>query len=103
MTWSKIYFWIATSVADIPAVNPNAYKTFLANGVSTFLINGKPAVIDGLRKFKNSPSWLVTFLVVHFDKILLFSKDLITVAVIISFITLFRRVIPETLIDEFVF
>ena len=72
-------------------------KTFLANGVSTLFINGKPAVINGLRKFKNPPSWLVIFLVVPCNKITLFSKDLITL--IIFFISLFVRVIsfPKTL------
>ena len=68
-------------------------KTLLANGVSTFFINDKLAVINGLRKFKNPPSWLVIFLVVSFNKIPLFSKDLITF--IISFISLLVRVIPE--------
>ena len=56
--------------------------------VTKSLINGKPAAINGLRKVKNSPSWLVIFL-----EISLFSKDLITF--IISFISLSVRVIPE--------
>ena len=43
------------SSADIPYDNPNRNKTFLANGVSTYFIDGKPAVINGLRKFKNPP------------------------------------------------
>ena len=32
----KIYFQIAVSVADAAAVNPNAIKTLLANGLSIF-------------------------------------------------------------------
>ena len=56
-----MFFWIAASAADIPAGNPNGHKTLLANGVSTFFINGKTAVINGLRKFKNPSSWLVFF------------------------------------------
>ena len=35
-------------------------------------------VINGIRKFKDPPSWLVIFVVVPFDEIALFSKDLIT-------------------------
>ena len=36
--------------------NPYGNKTLLARGVSTLFINGKPAVFNGLRKFKNLPS-----------------------------------------------
>ena len=86
-------FWIVASVADIAADNPNGSKTFLANGISTLFINGKPAVINVLRKFNNPLSLLVIFVVIPFNKIPLFSKDLITF--IISFISLFVRVIPE--------
>ena len=32
----NIFLWIAASVADAAAVNPNGNKTFLANGVNTF-------------------------------------------------------------------
>ena len=63
----------------------------LANGVSTFFINGKPAAINGLRKLRNP--WLVVFLVVPFNKIPLFSKDLISF--IISFISLIVSVILQ--------
>ena len=34
----KIFFWIAASVAEASAVNPNGTKTLLANGVSIFLL-----------------------------------------------------------------
>ena len=47
---------MAASAADIHVDNPNGNKIFLANSVSIFFINGKPAVINGLRKFKNPPS-----------------------------------------------
>ena len=40
----------------IPAVNPNGIKMRLVNGVSTFFINGKLAVINGLRKLTNRHS-----------------------------------------------
>ena len=62
------FFLIAASTADIPADNPNSNKTLLANTVSTFFINGKTAVINGLRKSKNPRS----FLVVPFNKIFVF-------------------------------
>ena len=40
---SKMFFWVAASIADTAAVNPNAIKKLLANGVGAFFINGKPA------------------------------------------------------------
>ena len=86
------FFWIAASVADAAAVNPNGFKALLAYGVSSFFYNGKRAVINGLRKSRNSPFCLAIFLVIFFIKIFLFSKD--SIIVIISF-TLFVRVIPE--------
>ena len=69
--------------------------------MSRRFINCKPAVINGLRKFKNHLSWLATFQVVPFNKIPLFSKGVITF--IISFISLFIRVIPERLMMKFLF
>ena len=65
----KLFVWIAASVADAVPVNPNGTKTLLANIINTFFINIKPAVINGLRKLRNPPSWLVIFLVVPFNKI----------------------------------
>ena len=47
---------MATSVVYAVVINPNGTKKFLASGVSTFFINGKPIVINCLRKFKNPPS-----------------------------------------------
>ena len=87
--------------AEIPDNNLNGNKTFLPNGVSTLFINGKRAVINGLRKFKNPPSWLVMFPVFPFNKIDLFFKGLITFT--IYFISLSVRVIPvpETLSEAF--
>ena len=67
-----------------------------ATNVSTLFINAKPAVINGLRNLGNASSWLVIFLVVPFNKIYLFSKDLI--AFMMSFTSLFVRVIPEPVI-----
>ena len=47
---------------------------------------------------RNLSSWLVVFLVVPYNKIPPFSKDLI--AFITYFISLFVRVIPEPVVDE---
>ena len=80
-------------VADVAADNPNVNKTVLTRGVSILFINGRPAVINGLRKMRNPPSGLVMSLLVFLNKILLFSKDLITFT--ISLAALFIRVIPE--------
>ena len=49
----KISLCIAASVVAIPADNPNGMKKLLARGISTLFINGKPAVINGLRKLRN--------------------------------------------------
>ena len=63
----------------------------LANGVSTFFINGKPTDINGLRKLKNLLPWLVMFLAVSSKNMPLFSKDLIAFIIF----SLFVNVIPE--------
>ena len=80
------------SAADIPSDNPNGIKTLLARDVSTFFINGNQLSL----MVKNPPSWLVIFLVVPFNKIPLFSKDLITFIIyfLSSFLELF--LIPVT-------
>ena len=91
----EIFFWIAASAADIPADNSNGIKTLLASERGTLFINGKLALINDLRKFRNPPSWMVIFVVVPLNKIPLLSKDLITF--ITSFISLFVGVIPEPL------
>ena len=46
------FFWIAASSVD----NPNGIKTILVNGVRKVFINGKPAVINGIRKLRIPPS-----------------------------------------------
>ena len=80
----------------IPTDNCNGIETLLGNGVNTFSINDKQAVINGLRKLTKPPFWLVIFLVVPVNKSPLFSKDLFTF--IMSFASLFVRVIPEALL-----
>ena len=53
---------------------------------------------NGLRKLVNAPSGLVVFLVVSFNKIPLFSEDLITF--IIFFISLFVSVFPNPYVSD---
>ena len=50
LAYPKFISWIAASVADADAVNPNGIKTFLANGLSIFFIKSKP-VLTNLLKF----------------------------------------------------
>ena len=50
------FFLISAYVADIPAYNPNCFKTLLARGVSSLFINCKPVVIHDLIRFKDRPS-----------------------------------------------
>ena len=71
----SIFFSITASVAESAVVNPKGTQTLLVNGMNTFFNNGKPTGINGLRKLRNLPSWLVIFLVVPFKKVLLFSKS----------------------------
>ena len=91
-----ILFWITASCDNATAVNPNGTKTHLPNDVSTFYIYGNPAFNTGLWNLRNLISWLIIFLVVPFNKIPLFSKDLITL--ITSFISLFANVNREPLL-----
>ena len=56
-----IFFEIAASVADAATANLNGTKTSLTNAVSTFSINGKPAVINGLQKLRNLSPWQLIF------------------------------------------
>ena len=47
---------------------------------------------------RNPPSWLAIFVVISFNKISLFSEDL--TILIMSFISLFARVVTETAISS---
>ena len=93
-----LFLWISSSVADIAAYNSNGNKSLLGSGVNTTFINDKPAVINGLRKFKNPSYRRGIFVVVPFNKVFLFSKDFITF--ITYFISLFPWVIPKPVIDK---
>ena len=50
----KIFFWIATSVADVVAANPNGTKTLLANSLSKFAVKGKPVFSNSTGSRPNS-------------------------------------------------
>ena len=45
----KIFFWIAASAADAGAITPNGIKTLLANGLSTFPIEGSLVFNNGTK------------------------------------------------------
>ena len=51
----NIFLWIAASVADAFAVNPNGIKTLLANDLSTFLIKGNPVFSNGPKSLPKNP------------------------------------------------
>ena len=51
----NIFLCMAASIADSAAVNPNGIKKALANGLSTFPINGNPG-------FNNGPKILIKIL-----------------------------------------
>ena len=45
----NIFLWIAVSVADATAVNPNGIKILLANGFSTFLLKAIQVLVTLLK------------------------------------------------------
>ena len=52
------FWWIAVSVADAAAVNPNAIETLLANGLSIFPVKGNPVFSNGLKSpTRNTPDY----------------------------------------------
>ena len=72
---------MTASLINAAAVNPKGTKTLLANDISTLFINGNPVLIDGPRKLSNPPSWQLIFLLVPFNKIPPFSKNLVTILI----------------------
>ena len=80
----KIFFWIDVSLADAVAINHNGTKTFLANDMSTFSINGKRTDLNGIRNSRKRTFCLLIFLLVTLNEIPLFSKDLITLWYLLS-------------------
>ena len=56
----QTYSWIAASIADVATINPNSFKTLLANGLSTFLIKSNPVFYNGPENLpKNTADWLI--------------------------------------------
>ena len=51
----NIFLCIPASAADAAAVNPEAIKTLLANGLITFFINGNPVFSDGPSNIPRNP------------------------------------------------
>ena len=51
----NIFLWIAASVADSAAVNPNSIKTLLVNGLSTFYIKGNQDFSNGPKNLPKNP------------------------------------------------
>ena len=90
----KVFFWIAASVTDAVALNPKGTETNLVKSVSTGFIKSKPVFTKEPRKLSNLPFWRVIFLVVPFNKITIFSEEIITF--IIYFVSLFTD-IPESI------
>ena len=46
---------MAASVRDAAVVNFNSFKTLLANGLSTFFINGKPILNNAPKSLPKNP------------------------------------------------
>ena len=46
---------MGASVADFPIVNPNGIKTVLDNGLSKFVIKGKPVFSNGNKGLSKGP------------------------------------------------
>ena len=61
MLYLNIFLWIAASVADAAAVNPDSIKTLLTNGLSTFFIKGNALFGNGAKllskKHPDCPVW----------------------------------------------
>ena len=71
---SKIFLWIAGFVADTAAVNPDAIKTLLANGLSTFSIKDNSGFSNGPKSLpKNPPDCpiLCNWVFMQFDNFIL--------------------------------
>ena len=51
----NIFFWIAASLANADAVNPNGIKALLPSGLSTFFIKCKLVFSNGLKRLPENP------------------------------------------------
>ena len=77
MPRSQDILCILGSAADAAAVNPKGIKTFLANGLITFFINGNPVFSNGLSNLpKNPPDCIISDNLV-FDNLISVDKCLL--------------------------
>ena len=51
----ECFYGFPLSAVDAAVVNPSGIKILLANGVSTFFINGRPTYINGPRNLPRNP------------------------------------------------
>ena len=68
------FLWIAVSVADSAAVNPNGIKILLASGLSTFFIKGNQGFTDGPKSLPKNPLNCPIY-AINFLKILYYLKS----------------------------
>ena len=60
MSDPKYLFWIAASVAEVTAFNQKGAEMLLHNGLSKFLIKGRPAFSNGPEcLLRNSPNCII--------------------------------------------
>ena len=52
----NIFLWIAASVVDAAAANPNGIITLLANGLSAFPIKSNPVLSNGPKSLPKNPA-----------------------------------------------
>ena len=56
----NIFLCIPASASDAAAVNPKGIKTFSANGLITFFLNGNPIFNNGPSNLpKKPPDWII--------------------------------------------
>ena len=55
VTDPNIFWWIAASVADAAAVNPNSMKALLAKDLNSFFIKGNPDFSIGPKSQPKNP------------------------------------------------
>ena len=69
-----IFLWIAVSVADAAAVNPNGIKTLSANDLSKCLIKGNPVFSNGPKNLPKNPPYCPILCNWVFDNLILAEK-----------------------------
>ena len=64
-----IFFWMAESVANATAVNPNGIKTLVANDLSTLFNKDNPVISNGQKGLPRNPHVCTTLDSSIFDKL----------------------------------